>query len=272
MKWIREHKLIASLLSLLVVLALIFVLSVVSGGEGNIFSAVLNNGTSGISDFFSSLGGNLRDGAAGIISHKDLQKEIDELEEKNDALERELAQAKLEAAQLEQLQQLAGLLNYDYTSQVFNVVTADVSLRDNSNWLGIFSIDRGTEAGISAGSIVIDGAGLVGRVTEAGDGWAKVMPAIDEGSKISFSLARDGSQLGVVAGNEKGAFSGYMLDDNSTVAEGDILISSGMGIYPAGIEIGRVKSVTYNSDKLVKEIVVEPAVNFNGLRKVAVII
>ena len=34
MRWIREHKLIASLISLLVVLALIFVLSVVTGVGG----------------------------------------------------------------------------------------------------------------------------------------------------------------------------------------------------------------------------------------------
>lgn len=272
MKWIREHKLIASLTALLVVLVLIFVLSMFSGDGSNFFSTVINNGTSGISGFFSSVGDSIRDGASGIISHKNLQSKIDELEEEKATLERELAQAKLEAEQLEQLQQLSNLLNYDYTSQVFNVTTADVIMRDASNWLGIFTIDKGTESGIASGSIAINGAGIVGRVTEAGDGWAKVMPAVNEGSKISFRLARDSSQLGVVSGDGKGGFSGYMLDDASTVAEGDILVSSGMGMYPEGIEIGSVKSVTYNSDKLIREITVEPAVDFNSLRKVAVII
>ena len=187
-------------------------------------------------------------------------------------MERELAQARLEEGQLAQLQELAGILNYDYTSQVFNVVTADVKLKDGSNWTGIFTIDRGTESGISSGSVVINGAGLVGTVIDAGDGWAKVRPAVSDGDKLSFKLARDGNQLGIVSGNSSGSLSGYMLDDNSTVAEGDILISSGMGSYPEGIEIGSVKSVKYNSDKLMREIIVEPAVSFESLRKVAVII
>lgn len=272
MRWIREHKLIASLLSLLVVLALIFVLSTVSGFGGNFLTDFINNGVSGISGFFSSVGGNIRDGAAGIFAHKDLEKQIDELKDENAQLQRDLIRAKLEAEQLQQLQELAGILHYDYTPQTFNVVSADVSLKDGSNWLETFTIDRGTEDGITQGKVVIDGAGLVGVVSDAGEGWAKVTPIIEEGSKISFKLARDGKQLGVVAGDSKGQFTGYMLDDGSTVSEGDILVTSGMGMYPAGIEIGTVKSVTYNSDKLLKEITVEPAVKFSSLRKVAVII
>ena len=272
MRWIREHKLIASLISLLVVLALIFVLSVVTGVGDNSFAAFVNNGVTKVSGFFSSVGSSVRDGVGGIFSGASKQDKIDELEEEIASLERELAQARLEEGQLAQLQELAGILNYDYTSQVFNVVTADVKLKDGSNWTGIFTIDRGTETGISSGSVVINGAGLVGTVIDAGDGWAKVRPAVSDGDKLSFKLARDGNQLGIVSGNSSGSLSGYMLDDNSTVAEGDILISSGMGSYPEGIEIGSVKSVKYNSDKLMREIIVEPAVSFESLRKVAVII
>ena len=52
----------------------------------------------------------------------------------------------------------------------------------------------------------------------------------------------------------------------------DVYKRQGMGSYPEGIEIGSVKSVKYNSDKLMREIIVEPAVSFESLRKVAVII
>ena len=61
----------------------------------------------------------------------------------NAALERELAQSRLTSQQLEQLQNLAQILNYDYTDQTFNVVTADVTLEDGSNWNGIFTIEQG---------------------------------------------------------------------------------------------------------------------------------
>ena len=80
------------------------------------------------------------------------------------------------------------------------------------------------------------------------------------------------NELGVVAGNEKGSVSGYMIDGESLVSEGDVIITSGLGTYPPGLEIGSVKSVTYNSNTLLKEITVELAVNFKSLDKVAVIL
>ena len=272
MKWIREHKLIAGLVALLLVLVIIFVVSMASGQGNNSLTDAINGGSSGVSGFLSSVGNGVRDNVVGLFSHGKMQDEIDELEAEVERLERELAAAKLEVGQLEQLQELSNLLNYDYIKQGYEVVTADVTLRDGSSWTNTFTIDRGTEAGITAGKVVINGSGVVGKVSEAGEGWAKVVSMIDSGSKVSFKLSRDGSQIGIVTGNSQGYISGYMLDNQSTVAEGDIILTSGMGTYPEGLEIGSVRSVTYNSDKLIKEITVEPAVNFNSLRKVSVIL
>ena len=258
MKWIREHKLIAGLLSLLIILALIFALSVTTGfGEGS-FSAFINNGASKVVSFLSSAGGEIRDGAGGIFAGNQLRERIEELEEENGELERQLAQAKLDEEEMEQLLELARILDYDYTSQTFDVVSANVAFEDGSNW--------------NSGDTVVDGDGLVGFVADAGEGWAKVRPAISTDETLSFRLARDSGQLGIVSGNSEGIFSGYMLDDESTVVEGDIIISSGMGSCPRGIEIGSVRSVSYNSNRLIREITVEPAVDFKSLRKVAVIV
>ena len=95
---------------------------------------------------------------------------------------------------------------------------------------------------------------------------------IDDGTKVSFMAARDRKLLGVVEGNQQGKINGYMLKGNATVAEGDIVITSGMGTYPAGLEIGTIQTITYNSDTLLKEITVEPAVDFRSLKKVSVIL
>ena len=272
MRWIREHKLIASLLSILVILALIFTVSMTSGIGGNAVSSIVNSGNSGVAGFFANIGGNIKDGVTGIIANKNLKAQIDQLEEEKGQLERELAEAKLEAAQLEQLKELSGLLNYDYTKETFNVVSADVTLEDRSSWTEVFTIDRGSESGIKNGAIVINGVGLVGKICEVGEGWAKVKPILSEENSVSFMLARSNKQLGVASGGENGQFGGYMFNEKSTVAESDILVTSGMGIYPAGIEIGSVTSVSFNEDKLIKEVTIEPVVDFTSLRKVAVII
>lgn len=272
MKWIREHKLITALVVLLMVLVIIFVVSMSSGQGNNSLTDVMNQGTSGVSGFLSSIGEGIRDNVVGLFSHGRMQDRIDELEAENERLQRELSEARLEGSQLEELKELSALLRYDYIKQGHKVVTADVKLDDKSTWNGVFTIDRGTEAGITVGKIVVNGSGLVGKITAAGEGWAKVTSVIDSGSKVSFKLSRSGSQLGIVSGDARGKLSGYMLDNDSTVTEGDILITSGMGIFPAGLEIGSVRSITNNGNTLVKEITVDPVVNFNSLRKVSVIL
>ena len=85
-------------------------------------------------------------------------------------------------------------------------------------------------------------------------------------------VSRDTEILGILSGDGRGGLDGYVLDADSGIIEGDVLLSSGMGMYPSGIEIGTVTAVNYNSDTQLKMITVKPSVNFRGILKVAVII
>ena len=271
MRWIREHKLIAVLIALLLILSVIFGVSVVKGSGGNSATGIVNKGVSVVSGGLSSAAKTIKENISGIFSYKSLQQEIDRLEDENQQLKKELAEASLDRQDLEQLENLSQVLNYEYTDKKFDMVTADITSLDGSNWTNVFTINRGTESGISTGDAVVNGMGLVGRVQETGKGWSKVVSLIDEDCDVSFKMVRDRKQLGIVSGSAGGEISGYMMDADSTISEGDIIVTSGLGIYPEGISIGNVKTVVYNSNTLLKEITVEPAVNFKGLEKVAVI-
>ncbi len=271
MRWIREHKLISVLVIVLLILSVIFGVSVLKGGGGNGATGVVNKGVSVISGGFSSVTKAVKDNVSGIFSYKKLQAEVERLEDENKQLRKELAEVGLDREDLEQLESLSQILNYEYTEKKFDLVSADITSLDGSNWTNVFTINRGTESGIKAGDAVVNGMGLVGRVQETGKGWSKVVSLIDEDCDISFKLVRDRKQLGIVSGSAGGGISGYMMDADSTVSEGDIIVTSGLGIYPEGITIGNVKTVVYNSNTLLKEITVEPAVNFKELEKVAVI-
>lgn len=272
MRWMREHKLITALLLVFLLLLLIFAASMAAGGRFAHVTEPINTGVSKVSGIFSKAGNTIRDNVKGIFSYRSLQKEVEALKSENAELTRQLTEEKLTKQQLDELKELAEALNYDYTEQKFDIVTGDVISLDGSNWTNIFTINCDTESGIKVGDAVVNGIGLIGKVEETGEGWSKVMSLIDEGSKVSFKLARDRKQLGVVSGNEKGEVSGYMIDGEALVSEGDVIITSGLGTYPEGLEIGSVKSVTYNSNTLLKEITVELAVNFKSLDKVAVIL
>ena len=271
MRWIREHKLIAGLLAILMALVLLFLLTAGSGSNDSVTGTV-NKGMSFISKPLTAVTRNVRNTVSGIFSYRQLQEEVELLTAEKEALELELAQSALSRSELEELRELSDLLNYDYTNEKFQVVTADITSFDGSNWTNIFTIDRGTESGIEEGAVVICGDGLVGKIAKAGEGWAQVVSIIDDGTKVSFKVARNRKLLGVVEGNQQGQINGYMLKGDATVAEGDIIVTSGMGTYPAGLEIGTIQSITYNSDTLLKEITVESAVDFRSLKKVAVIL
>ncbi len=271
MRWIREHKLIAGLLAILLALVLIFVLTAGGGENRGIYGAV-NKGMSYISKPFTAVTRTVRDTVSGLFSYRQMQEDIEILTAEKEALELELAQAALTRSELEELRELSGLLDYDYTEEEFEVVTADITSFDGSNWTNIFTISCGTESGIKVGDVVINGDGLIGKISDVGEGWSKVVSVIDDGTKVSFMLARDRKLLGVVEGNQQGKINGYMLKGDANVAEGDIIITSGMATYPAGLEIGTIQNITYNSDTLLKEIIVEPAVDFRSLKKVSVIL
>lgn len=271
MRWIREHKLISAIIAILLILVIVFAVSIAKGGKGNPITGAVNKGASVVSGGLSSVTESIKENVKGIFSYKSLQKQVNELQAENDQLKKELAETGLDREDLEQLKELSEALNFDYTKKEFDLVTADITSMDGSNWTNVFTIDRGSESGIETGDAVVNGMGLVGRIQQTGNGWSKVVAIIDEDSNVSFKLVRDRKQLGIVSGSEGGGISGYMMDSASTVSEGDILITSGLGTYPEGITIGNVKSVVYNSNTLLKEITVEPAVNFKGLEKVAVI-
>lgn len=272
MRWIREHKLIVTLLIVVLVPAVVFGVSVLGEDDGSEVGNPAGKYMNVVSGGLSSVARTIKANVSGLFSYKQLQSQIEELEAENADLQRQLAEARLESEQLEELEELADALNYKYTKKKFKLISADVTSYDGSNWTNVFSVNIGTESGVEVGDAVVNGMGLIGKIQETGEGWSKVVSVIDDDSKVSFKLARDTKQLGVVYGNADGEVSGYMLDSEATVSQGDTLITSGLGTYPAGLEIGTVREVAYNSNTLLKELTVETAVNFKSLQKVAVII
>lgn len=164
----------------------------------------------------------------------------------------------------------------------YNLVEAQITGKDPGNWFDRFVIDKGTKDGIKKDDAVIQGIevdgdviveGLVGRVVEVGHDWAKVIAIIDASSNLSFNVIRtqDG---GIMKGSlDEGIISGYLFDTKADVVKGDKLLTSGLGgIFIKGLYIGEISEVTKNSDDLLVNIEVEPAINFSKLQNVFVII
>lgn len=163
----------------------------------------------------------------------------------------------------------------------YNLIAAQVTGKEPGNWFDRFTIDKGLKDGVRKGDTVIQAVeteegiiqeGIVGRIAEVGDNWAKVVSIIDGNNKIAFKVVRtqDG---GVISGSEEGKLMGYLFDPDADVMKGDKLFSSGLGgIYLKDLYIGEITDVTIRDEDLTKNIEIEPAVDFKKLYKVYIIL
>ena len=162
----------------------------------------------------------------------------------------------------------------------FKLTASQIVGKEPGNWFNRFTIDKGKKDGIKKGDIVIQGIeieqniiteGIVGRVVDVGDRWAKVVTIVDEDSNISFKVLRtqDG---GIVSGSMDGKISGYLFDDKADIIKGDKLYTSGLGGgFIEDLYLGEVNEVISEDEDLMKKIEVKPAINFKKLYKVYVI-
>jgi len=269
MKWIKAHKFLTSIIFTTLALCLIIVASFLSQGSTSPLGMQVERATAFVQRPIAALSFEIQDG---FVRLRHLRAENEELWEENERLRQEINSIRMSSQDLRDLRELANIFNYDLPEHSNNVVVANVISLDGSNWFNIFTIDKGTRDGVSGNSVVINGQGLVGTVIEAGTDWSRVISTIDSTSRISFIVARDPDLVGILQGDGMGRLSGFMLDSQAGIIEGDELLTSGMGMYPRGIDIGRVTSVDYNMATQLMTITIEPSVRFNHLRKVAVII
>ena len=270
MRWIREHKVVAVLMLVLIVSFTLLGVTLRYGQPGG--TGILSRLYTTIEGPMIKAGSGIRENLTGFFAYQELMEENERLKAENAELRDEVNRLTLSANELQDLQDLAKALNYDFIKGENDIVTANVVSLDGTNWTNSFTIDKGTESGIEVNDLVLGGEGLVGRIAETDEGWSKIIPIIDEESRISFCIDRNRSLLGIIEGSEDGTLTGFMLDEEAELRDGDVLVTSGMGRYPAGIRIGKVSRSGYDSNKQLITVTVRSNVDFDSLIKVSVIL
>ena len=205
-----------------------------------------------------------------VIWFIDTHKENKALQAKVDALQEENKNLRIKKSELRELRSLSKSFDFKPFAGTSKAVAARVIEIDESNPYVVFTVDAGTKKHVKRNDIVVNGSGLVGRVQEAGKNYSKIVSILSSRNSISFRLERRSSVTGVLKGSGHGELSGYVMNENKSVLKGDRLITSGIGIYPEGIEIGTIRSIEYDEDTQLKVIKVKPTVNFGALQKVAI--
>ncbi len=272
MNWLKGHRKTLGIVVVFVVLITIIGLSYLAEGRSTPIGRMAKNVIVTVEKPINALGRGVQNGLESFFSFRKIYKENEALKEENRRLKMDLAVARLTENQLKELESLSEALRYQGIKEGYTPIAANVVSLDDSNLYHLFTIDVGLNQGVYEDALVLHGSGLVGTVYEVGDSWARIMPLLNNNQKISFSVFRDLSLVGIMQGEGGKHISGFMLDSEAGVIEGDTLVTSSVGRYPPGIEIGKVVKVEFNNHTQLRTVSIEPSVNFDKLQKVLVIL
>lgn len=188
-----------------------------------------------------------------------LKLQIDELKSDN----REYLSYKNENKRLKELLRLKDELAY------LKPVAASVVSKDAGNWFNVFTVNVGENSGVNINDTVVDSKGLVGRVSQTGSNWAKIVTIIDYGHSVSGTISRTGDLVqvdGDLVLMKSGLCKMTIITEDADVIIGDTVFTSGIGgIYPKGLFVGTVTEFRNNSEGTGKYAVIKPDVDFQRI-------
>ena len=209
--------------------------------------------------------GSVRGAFAQRRTQMELTTQIDQLTEENKILE----------ASLSQMNELSLGVTRSMPDQSY--IAATVTGKEPGGWFETFVLDVGSQDGVQKNDPVLSADGLVGRVTEVRDSSCVVMSIIDSRSSVAGLVERTRDN-GVVSGSlyltdDSQLMRMYYLPEDSELTTGDRVITSGLdGIFPKGLYIGQIRSISREQSGEGRYVVVDTAADFAHLENVLVML
>lgn len=195
------------------------------------------------------------------------QETLDELKAENEKLNArvsELSEAEATATRLESLLGLQSTYNLQSTA-------ARIIGESSDAWSQTVTIDKGSADGMAINMPVCNSAGVIGQIIEVSANTSTVRLSTDENSGISAMVQETRAQ-GMLRGQPDGTLQLEYVSVDADVKEGDYIITSGIGgVYPKGLLLGTVSSVSSDPNGLYYTISVTPASRAENNEEVLVI-
>jgi rod shape-determining protein MreC len=194
-----------------------------------------------------------------------------ELERENAALKAELGsddRNRSRARQLDTLLKVAGQGQYGIKgAQVIAIGAAQ-----GFSWT--ITIDVGAADGVERDMTVLNGDGLVGRVTTVGPNTATVLLANDPDFTVGTRMEA-GDELGFASGQGDRPLRVELLNGKAEIKKGDRLVTFGSQAdkpFVPGVPVGTVSRVDPSGGGLTRTLYVTPFVGFTKLDVVGVVV
>ncbi|MFG2824269.1 rod shape-determining protein MreC [Kitasatospora sp. NPDC048365] len=199
------------------------------------------------------------------------QERLDQATRENAELRQRLASSDAATGRTKQLDEMLRTAGAGgYTVKAAQVIA--IGPAQGFSWT--ITIDAGSDDGLTRDMTVINGQGLVGRITTVAPTTATVLLASDPGFTAGVRLEGN-NEIGFAAGQGTGPMKIQLLNGRAQVKEGDRLVTfgshSGRPFVP-GVPVGKVVQVEATPGQLTKTIQVEPFVQFTRLDLVGVVV
>ncbi|WP_405581544.1 rod shape-determining protein MreC [Streptomyces sp. NBC_01190] len=270
----RDTKESRLLLVLLVVVAFALITVDIRGGENSPLDRPRQAAQSAFGPVENAVAGAVDPVGNAIDAVRDSggrSRAISRLERENEALKTQLGSKDItrnRAAELDSMLKTAGA--GQYTIKGAQIIA--IGAAQGFSWT--VTIDAGTKDGIARDMTVINGDGLVGRVTTVGPATSTVLLANDPDFTVGTRL--EGSmELGFATGEGNRPMRVQLLNGKADVHKGDRLVTFGSQAgkpFVAGVPVGRIVSIDPSGGNLTKTVQVQPFVRFTSLDVVGVVV
>jgi rod shape-determining protein MreC len=169
-----------------------------------------------------------------------LQEENAQLRLQHDVDAAQLAQMSSIQAENSQLRTLHELeARVDFPMQMAEIVYVERDIFKRK-----LIVNKGSQANVLAGQVVVDDFGVVGQVTRVYPWLSEVTLVTDKDHAVPIQFVRNGLRAVVFGSGDIGEMALRYMPVSSDIVEGDILVTSGIdGTYPPNLPVAKVVKI-----------------------------
>jgi rod shape-determining protein MreC len=133
-------------------------------------------------------------------------------------------------------------------------------------------LDKGTQAGVQAGQVVMDDTGVVGQVTRVYPWLSEVTLITDKDHAVPVQVLRNGLRTVVFGSGDTTRLVLRYVPNGADIQLGDLLVTSGIdGTYPAGLPVARVDQIEHDPAYPFARIDCSPVAGVNRQRQLLIL-
>ncbi len=216
---------------------------------------------------FGNISGVIEDTVSEYVWLRQVREQNEDLQLRVATLERKVIE--YQEAYIENLR-LRRLLDFRSTIQG-EAAAAQVVVHDMTGWFQTLIVDKGFRDEIAPDMPVVNDEGVIGRILDVSDHYARVLLITDPGSAVDAIVQRNRVR-GILSGKDANGCVLKYVRGNLDVQVGDLIISSGKdGLFPKGLRLGVVQGIFKDPVDLFQKIEVKPLVRLSALEELLII-